>query len=68
MTLEEKEVLDERLERANVKLDADYYRAQSDAEKFYALYLYHRDKATDYHEQLLIILQAKIDLWKEENL
>lgn len=68
MTFEEKELLNDRLERANAELDADYYRAQADAEKFHALYFYHRSKATDYHEQRLIILQAKMALWREENL
>lgn len=66
MTFEQKDALNLRLERAIAQLDADFLHASSNAEKFYAYYQIARDNATNYHQQRILLLQAKQDLWSDD--
>ena len=66
MTFDEKEQLSERIHFAILNLDADYSRAQADAARFRELYYQMRELAEQYHEQRMILLEAKSRLWNEE--
>lgn len=64
MTSDKKNILSDRIDRAVNDIEVDYYKHQSDAEKFFALYQNARDNATKLHEQLILLLNARYDLWK----
>ena len=66
MTLDEKIALSDRLDKAIDSLDADYAKSQANAEKFYTYYQNARDNATNYHEQRMLLLKAKQELWSDD--
>ena len=66
MTLDEKIALSDRLNKAIDSLDADYAKSQANAEKFYTLYFDSREWAKIYHQRLMLLLQAKHDLWSDD--
>ena len=66
MSFDEKEHMDSRINFAVMALDADYQRAQADAAYFRELYYNNRELAEQYHEQRMILLEAKAHLWNTE--
>ena len=66
MTFDEKEFLHDRITAAVQSLDADYIRAQADAARFRELYYQMLELAEQYHEQRMILLEAKLRLWNDE--
>ena len=67
MTFDDKSFLDDRICDAIEELDADYIKAKSDAAQAHEIYWHMRDKAKLFHEQRMILLQARHDLWRNDN-
>ena len=66
MTFEDKKFLHDRISAAIQSLDADYSFVQNQA-AFYREYYYQmRERAQNYHEQRMILLQAQQYLWNDE--
>ena len=66
MTLEEKDILNERIDAAIQSLDADYLRAQNQAAIARERYYQMRTLADNYHRQRMILLEAQGKLWNDE--
>lgn len=63
MTFDEKEALNDRINAAVKSLDADYQKAQNDANYSRERYWHMRELAEQYHKQRMILLEAQRSLW-----
>lgn len=58
--------MDSRINFAVMALDADYQRVSAEAAHFRELFYNSRELAEQYHEQRMILLEAKARLWNTE--